>query len=170
MKAYIADYPRNPQRPRIENIQFHSYDCWNMDSLLAKLIAEAVQAFKNSKRHGCPGEFVDVGGDDDISQQLSFDFYKESYSDASKIKMQEWEDTLDQIIWAFKEYNEDWEDQFFHGRIDLYSESILNGTLYEVKPGPHHTFKIDHQGRAAHWNKMQEGFQKFIQYFPHFWD
>jgi hypothetical protein len=164
LKIDIGKYRKN----RKINIKIHDYDTWNLDDTLALIIAPALKKFKENHQ-GVPDEFSRPGGNDNESQQLSFDFYKETYDWAFEEKQKGWEETLDLMIWAFEQYTSDWESQFWSGESDLVFEENESG-LTRMVSGPNHTMTWDKKSYKEHYEKIMLGISYFAKYYGSLWD
>ena len=86
-----------PKIQRKIKVRIDKYDTWNMNDTLAHIILPMLKQLKATK-HGVPGTIVaDVGGEDH-SEQDSFDFYKESHSEAFDKACLRWDEILDKMI------------------------------------------------------------------------
>ena len=78
-------------------IRFSQREVWDLDTHLAKIIFIGLVQFKQSKRHGTPSAF------------LTESTIEHSFGTATEETRQAWEETLDQMIYAFsprQEYDE----------------------------------------------------------------
>jgi len=177
MKIKIGEFPNKGQR-KID-IKIDHWDTWNMDSTLAMIIYPMLLQLKDTK-HGIPGEFVEVGGED-YGDQTCFDYYKETHDDAWKEGAKKWDDVLDQMIWSFRQLAcEDYDSQYHHG--DAAYDWEETGNLY---PNPVNgvmepTYKIidknpkehwyDYVGHQLHEERIQAGITLFGKYYRSLWD
>lgn len=156
------------KRERTVKIHIHKYDTWNMDSTLALIIVPMLKQLK-ATTHGSPmlhyHEQTSNG-----SSQFCFPFYAEGDKEAWNQGHKEWENILDKMIWSFEQVNTDWEEQFQSGVMDYHFEKVEGTDYREMKQGPLHTYKYDHEGAAQHMDRMQEGFDLFAKYYRNLWD
>jgi hypothetical protein len=178
MKIKINKFPKGPGLQKID-IQIDSWDTWNMDNTLAKIIYPMLIQLKATK-HGIPSEFCEVGGED-YSEQDSFDFYKETHDDAWKKGAERWDDVLDKMIWSFGQLAyEDYDKNYHHGEAeydwvetDRTYPNPVTGVIeptYQMvdkNPGDHW---YDHVGHKLHEERIQEGLELFGKYFRSLWD
>jgi hypothetical protein len=177
MKAKIGKYPRRANR-RI-NIQIDRWDTYSLDHTLALIIYPALIQLKEEK-HGVPGEFADVGGEDHACQD-SFDFYKDTNREAFEQGCKRWDDILDKMIWSFQQiaFGDDYDDRYHHGK-GRYSWEPA-GTLHNPLTGKvEDTFRMvdenpdehwyDHVGHMEHEKRIQEGLELFGKYYRNLWD
>lgn len=156
--------PKSTKERKIE-VRIDPWDIWSLDQTLALIIHPALVLLKE-KTHGAP----DVP-DSDVPDELKAT-PKENEWDTDSNHFKRWDYVLDEMIWAFGQVNLDWKKQFFSGDVDRYFEeiSVEGETLYEWKPGPNHTFKIDYEGMKIHEDRMQNGFRLFGKFFQNLWD
>lgn len=163
------------RRKRQIKVVVHGYDAWNADSTLALIIVPVLKEFR-SQLHGAP----DVD-DEDVPDHL-----KRSAAPALSEKdlscgctdenwQARWEWVIDEMIWAFTQVNEDWEDQFYSGEHD-HQWTVINPDapeteqLSELSLGPKDTFAIDKDGMKAYAVRMQNGYRLFGKYYRNLWD
>jgi hypothetical protein len=140
MKVKIGKYPSHRfyhnwfgySPKQTTSIKIHDYDTWNMDHTLALVILPMLKQLKETK-HGYPHELSE----------------------------EEWDNILDEMIWAFKQKCRDnWEDDYYGD----YVEDQKNGSMVG-------SFKwIDHEGLKTHQERMTNGFRLFGKYFENLWD
>jgi len=127
----------------------HDYDVWSMDSTLAHIIVPMLKKLKETQ-HGHP----------------------------SNLTEEEWDEKLDEMIWAFEQKLINWEEQYIiqQGEIDWDStekdeagngiirwskEHIVDWTNQQI---------VDWDARTAHHNRMTNGFKLFGEWYEHLWD
>ena len=99
------------------SIKIHNYDTWSMDDTLALIILPMLVQLKETK-HGYPANLTE----------------------------QEWDDILDEMIWAFEQKcRDDWMADYDYN-------------------------KWDQEGANAHQERMTNGFRLFGTYFENLWD
>jgi len=159
------------KRNRKIDIQIDKYDTWNMDATLALIIVPMLKQLRDTT-HGYPADFA-KDNDGDWSGQKSFDVKGFEYP--KDTGADEWTATLNKIIWAFEQVNEDWEDQYHTGECDLRVKKIdkydkKGGQYSEIVHGPNHTSVTDFDGMRKHQERMQEGFDLFGKFYRDLWD
>jgi hypothetical protein len=79
---------------------------------------------------------------------------------------------LNEVIWALEQMqpNNDWEDQFHSGNIDMFLEKIEGSGYSELKHGPNHTHKVDIEGHIAYNARIDNGLRLMGTYWRTFWD
>lgn len=179
MKIKISKWPKGAGEQKVD-IQIDSWDTWNMDNTLAKIIYPMLIQLKATK-HGVPSELVNDVGGEDYAQQDSFDFYKETHDESWKIGAERWDEILDKMIWSFGQIAyEDYDDLYHHGRGDYdwveTDRTFPNPITGKLEP----TYKMvdknpdehwyDHVGHMKHQDKIQEGLDLFAKYFRSLWD
>ena len=114
------------------SIKIHKYDTWSMDHTLAHIILPMLVQLKGNN-HGHP----------------------------ANLEEQEWDDIMDEMIWAFEQKCRDhWEDDYYGD----YDEDQKNGPMVG-------SFKwIDHEGLKTHQERMSNGFRLFGKYYENLWD
>jgi len=177
MKVNLAKFPDKGHRKIDVNIENH--DSWNLDHTLALIILPALIQLKNTK-HGIPSEFGDVGGEEYVSQE-SFDFYKESYSEAWDEGVKRWDEVLDKMIWSFQQIAiEDYDSKYHHGNMDFDWKKTdkqfpnpvtgkMEATYQMVDKNPNsHWYDVN--GHLMHEERIQEGLELFGKYYRSLWD
>ena len=99
------------------SIRIDNYDTWSMDHTLAPIILPMLVQLKETT-HGHPADLTE----------------------------QEWDDILDEMIWAFEQKcRDDWMEDYDYN-------------------------KWDQEGANAHQERMTNGFRLFGTYFENLWD
>jgi len=144
MKVRIGKYPNHyfwhnwlyklfgySPKQRVK-IKIDTQDTWSMDCTLAPIILPMLVQLQQTK-HGHPYGLTE----------------------------QEWDDILDEMIWAFEQKCRDhWQDDFYGD----YIEDPKNGSMAG-------SFEwIDHDGMKAHQTRMSNGFRLFGKYYENLWD
>jgi hypothetical protein len=178
MKVNIGKFPRGSASRRI-SVEIENFDTWNLDHTLALIIYPALVQLKMTK-HGVPSDLVEVGGEN-YSQQDSFDFYKESHSDAFNEACKRWDEILDKMIWSFEQLlKDDYDSLYHHGKAEydwVESDKTMTNPLtgkvektfqmLDKNPNEHW---YDFEGHQLHEERMREGFELFGKYFQSLWD
>jgi len=137
-----------------------------MDSTLALIIVPMLKKLRESK-HGSP--MVDLK---DVPEKLhppkdQKDNLKNGDVDDNHHARWDW--VLDEMIWAFEQVNENWEDKYTTGEYDYRFEKNEGSSFYKLKTGPNHTAVTDWEARKAHQERMDNGFRLFGCYFQSLW-
>ena len=138
MKVRIGPYRKN----RAEHIEIESFDTWNMDQTLAKVIAPMLKQLKETT-HGAP--FVQTG---DVPKELRpsvrevVQWEKDGTTDDNFFKRWDW--VLDQMIYSFEYCADDERD-----------------ILLDIK---------DNDERAKEQERIDNGFMLFGKYYQNLWD
>lgn len=178
MKVNLGKYNKDGSTRRVE-VEIEPHDTFSLDHTLAHIILPALLQLKATKM-GVPAEFADAGGADYDSQD-SFDFYKETHSEAFDEKCKEWELILDKMIWSFQQIvMDDYEQKYHHGTPEYdwvkTNEKYTNPTngqtedtfqMIDKNPGEHW---YDAKGHLEHEKRIQEGLELFGKYYRHLWD
>ena len=120
------------RKNRATRVEIEPHDTWSMDCTLAMIIHPMLVQLK-ATQHGHP----------------------------SNLTEQEWDQILDEMIWAFEQKCRDnWEDDY----LGDYVEDQKNGSMVG-------SFKwIDHEGLKTHQERMSNGFRLFGKYYENLWD
>jgi hypothetical protein len=153
MKVYIGPYPdwEDIEDEQEISIEIDSYDTWSMDHTLAYIVVPMLKQLKETK-HGAP--FVDM---DDRPEHLRTEEKDKYNTDIHHFEAWDW--VMDEMIWAFEQKNEDWESQYYGEWIEDKTKTL----------GGYHK-NIDWDGRKAHAERMQNGFELFGKYYQSLWD
>lgn len=154
------------KRKRTIKVKVDDFDLWNVDSTLAYIIHPVLVKLKETK-HGSP--YVD---DEDVPENLrSTAVAPANDGETDDNFHKRWDYVLDEMIFAFKNVNEDWEDQFWkrNPKIDFkkYPEDEGQDSV-PVRFIDHG--ELDREGRNKFEERMQNGFRLFSKYFCALWD
>lgn len=178
MQVNIGKYPKGSSQRKI-SVKIDGYDTWSFDHTLAHIIYPALLQLKEQKQ-GVPSDFVDNVGGEDYVDQMSFDFYSETYKESFDKKCQEWDDCLDKMIWSFEQIvKDDYEGLYHHGTTEYewvetdrtYPNPItgkLEKTFQMVDKNPDSHW-YDYEGHQLHEERIQEGLELFGKYFRNLW-
>ena len=178
MKVNIKNYPAtNYGADQKIDIQIDPWDTWSLDCTLAKIIYPALLQLKDNKQ-GVPADFAEVGGEQ-YSPQCSFDFYEESSSATFDIRVKQWDEVFDKMIWSFRQIaNDDVDNKYHHGEIEWAETSFtainpMTGQseefhkMSDANPDSHW---YDVEGHMLHEARIQEGLDLFAKYYRNLWD
>ena len=144
-------------------VHIHDYDIWGMDSTLAYIILPMLIKLKEYK-NGSP--HVD---DEDVPENIRSTYSlipKKNEWDTDEYFHDRWEYVLEEIIWAFSQINEDWEDQYYNDYGEWKFVDLENGNS-EIKTIKEPVF--DKEGLANHQKRMTNGFRLFGKYYQGLW-
>jgi len=167
MKVHLGRYPKDISKERKIEVRIDNYDVWGLDHTLAYIIHPALLRLKEVKQ-GAPQ--VD---DADVPEYLRSTSApaKENEWDTDDNFFERWDWVLDEMIWAFGQINEDWEDQFHSGEHDILWEPVEGKEdLVEMKTGPKDTHVFDREGYEKHFERIKNGIQLFGKYYFALWD
>ncbi len=162
--------------PRVQYVKIDRWDTYSMDHTLAVIVLPMLQQLKRDK-HGAPNV-----ADEDVPEHLRSTATgpKENEWDTDANHFARWDWALDEMIFAFEcKVNDDWEDQFHSGEIDLKwvpvdrsGNAVAKGQhdLYLMQHGPNHTHVLDEKGYRAMAERIQNGFRLFGKYYQNLWD
>lgn len=178
MKVKIGKYPKRTDRRKI-SIEIEHFDTYSLDHTLALIILPALIQLRHTKQ-GVPNEFAMVGGEDYVDQQ-SFDFYTETNSEMFDKRVEQWQEVLDKMIWAFQQLAlEEYDDLYHHGKMEMdwiktdkqYPNPItgkMEDTYQMVDKNPNEHW-YDSVGHQLHEDRIQEGLELFGKYYRALWD
>ena len=164
----------NPSRKnKAETIVIDDFDVWNLDHTLALIIVPALKVLKK-KKQGTP--FVK---NEDVPEHLRATEeelkHNDTGGDTDKHYFERWDWVLDEMIWAFQQKLEDWEEAYYSGETDtsfvkIKEKDEKGEELYEMVNGPNHTFEIDTDGMKKHQDRIDNGIMLFAKYYGGLWD
>jgi hypothetical protein len=148
-------------------IRVDGYDVWGADHTIAMLVHPLLLKLKENK-HGAP--YVD---DEDVPEHLRSTAAppKKDEWDIDDNHSKRWDWVLDEIIWAFEQCAKEdtGDDQFYSGEVDW--TFVKEDDKYSrMEYGPNHTFKIDEEGKKAHYERIKNGHRLFGKYYFSLWD
>ena len=160
------------RKNKAETIVIDDYDVWSLDSTLALIIVPALKLLKK-KKQGAP-----VVDNKDVPENLRVsEEEEEDVADGGTDEhyFERWDYVLDQMIWAFQQKLEDWEEKFYSGETDtsfvkIKEKDDKGEELYEMVNGPNHTFEVDTKGMKKHSDKIDSGIMLFAKYYGGLWD
>lgn len=144
------------KRKRTIKVKVDDFDLWNVDSTLAYIIHPVLVKLKETK-HGSP--YVD---DEDVPEHLrSTAVAPANDGETDDNFHKRWDYVLDEMIFAFQNVNEDWEDQFWK----------RNPEIVNTESGR----RLDHgdcdwEAYRKFEERMQNGFRLFGKYYRGLWD
>jgi hypothetical protein len=149
-------------------IRVDGYDVWGADHTIATLVHPLLLKLKENK-HGAP--YVD---DEDVPEHLRSTAAKpkEHEWDTDDNHFKRWDWILDEMIWAFEQCSKEdtGDDQFYSGEVDWTFVKEEDGKYSRMEYGPNHTFKVDEEGKKAHYDRIKNGHRLFAKYYFSLWD
>jgi hypothetical protein len=149
-------------------IRVDGYDVWGADHTIAMLVHPLLLKLKENK-HGAP--YVD---DEDVPEHLRSTAAKpkEHEWDTDDNHFKRWDWVLDEMIWAFEQCSKEdtGDDQFYSGEVDWTFVKEEDGKYSRMEYGPNHTFKVDEEGKKAHYDRIKNGHRLFAKYYFSLWD
>lgn len=179
MKVNIRKYPKGNVKRRTA-IEIEDFDTWSLDHTLALIILPALIQLKNTK-HGVPSNFIDRAGGD-MDRNYCFDFIKEDEDRVFADLCEEWDRTLDKMIWSFQQLaiDDEYSSKYHHGRMDIGWEKTKEQFPNPVTGKMEHMYEMvdknpdehwyDHVGHMMHEERIQEGLELFGKYYRNLWD
>ena len=120
------------RKNRATRVEIEPHDTWSMDCTLAMIIHPMLVQLK-ATTHGYPSTTTE----------------------------QEWDQILDEMIWAFEQKCRDhWEDDYYGDYVEDQKNGSMAGSFEWV----------DHEGQKAHQARMSNGFRLFGKYYENLWD
>ena len=158
----FCNWIENKRKRKIQ-VRIDDYDTWSMDSTLAYIILPMLKQFKDTK-YGSP----DIDWHD-IPEELRSTSAPKKENDwvVDEYWHERWDWVLDEMIWAFSQVNEDWQDQYHKETGEWHfkdREDDMTERVQDKKP------VIDTKGLKAHNKRMQNGFRLFGKYYQNLWD
>lgn len=153
-------------------VKIHDYDVWGLDNTLAHIIHPALVLLKEQK-HGAP--HVD---DEDVPEELRstsappLTQEEKDCGHTDDLWFKRWDWVMDEMIYAFAcELDEDWEDQFTSGTMDMrWKKCEDNPKFSTMYYGPNHTYEVDDESRKKAWDRRKNGLRLFAKYYHSLWD
>lgn len=154
------------KRKRTVEIHLDNYDTWNMNSTLSLIVVPMLKQLKETK-HGAP--WTD---DEDVPEHLRSTAApaKENDWDTDENHFLRWDWIMDEMIWAFEQDNNDWEEKYYSGVVDMRKEEVEGSNCVRLVDGPNHTFKVDEEGSKKHHERIKNGRRLFAKYYDGLWD
>lgn len=149
------------------HVHIDRWDVWNMDTTLARIVHPMLLKLKEQK-HGSP--MVD---DEDVPNELKSTNAppKENDWDTDDFHHDRWDWVLDEIIWTFSQLQkgDNGDSMFYSGNADIFFEPNEDGKFFEMKRGPKDTFRVDEEGKKAHYKRIENGLRLFAKYYFGLW-
>ena len=171
MKVYLN---KPGSKKEIHRVKIDKFDAWNVDVTLAHIIVPLLTEFRKDL-HGAPHT-----NNEDVPDELqASDEEKHTYSKSGETDdnyFKRWEYVLDEMIWAFQQKLEEWEEQFASGENDVEfvedpdKKDADGEPLYKMKYGPKHNREYDWVGRRKFQARMANGYKLFGKYYEGLWD
>jgi len=165
LNVTINKYLDNKKR----NVKVHidGYDVWNMDHSLGVIILPMLKMLRDNK-NGAPNT-----DDKDVPKHLRSTSApaKENDWDTDDLFFKRWEWIMDEMIWTFEQLTDDDNDDQFHtGEIDMQFEKKEGSKFSEMVSGPKNTHVYDRKGHAKHCKRIDRGLKLFGKYYRGLWD
>jgi hypothetical protein len=178
MKVNIKNYPNHRfynkwlYRLGFENrqkvkVRIDPWDTWGMDHTLSPIILPMLLQLKATKQGSPAVSSEDVPESLRPSSEETALYNKEGSTD--KCFFDRWDYIMDEMIFAFKSKDKDWEAQFDSGEFDMKFVPAGEG-MFELVKGVNHTKTTDWEGRKAYQARISNGFRLFGKYYEDLWD
>ena len=159
------------------NIKVHidRWDTWSMDHTLALIISPMLKQLRD-RQHGY--HLVDP---EDVPEKLRLTEHNEWDSQLNlfdnkvcnpeniSIGEDQWNWVLNEMIFAFESFENDWEKKYESGEHDIQWKKLENGNSEMVK-GPNDTFKCDYVNMEIERERIDNGLRLFGKYYRGLWD
>lgn len=171
-----------------------SRDTWSADYTLAKIIYPTLLKFRYDlvNKYSCIAQVdpEDTFQVKEFKEKISYstqykgelkilerykivkvypDYYYRTYNiTQGNLDYAKWLWVIDEMIFAIRSYNIDYEDQFYNGEVDIHWKDLPNGYC-EIIEGPNNTFKVDEKGLRKYEERIQNGLRLFGKYYRHLW-
>jgi hypothetical protein len=162
------------RKNRAETIVIHDYDTWNVDVTMAHIITPLLTEFRKDL-HGAPHVYnEDVPDELRMSDEEKLVYSKNGETDDNWFKR--WDYVINEMIWAFQQKLEEWEEQFASGENDVEfvedpdKKDEEGEPMYKMKYGPKHNREYDWEGRKKFQARMSNGYKLFGKYYEGLWD
>jgi hypothetical protein len=182
MKFFYGPYNETTGENYVE-VNIEPHDIWSMDYTLAHIILPMLKELKKTK-HGAPYvEKEDVPSDlwptDEQLNEYRFG------GDVDPNFFKRWDHVMDEMIFAFESFFNDWEDKYHSGHIEFESKPLgpaqlkmfpeedgktEDHELYELVRGPNDTSEFDQEGYTKEADRIQNGFRLFGRYYQSLWN
>lgn len=157
---------RSDRRQRKIKVHIDEYDTWGMYSTLALIISPMLHQLKATQQ-GWP-----ITDDEDVPDYLkTYDLKYEN--DEGDVKFPaKWEYILNEMIYAFDTVDSEWEEKYYSGEWNMIEKEVMidGEELFEMVPGPNHTYKCDREGLKKEADRIANGFRLFGKYYQNLWD
>jgi hypothetical protein len=170
----LLEWIEEHRPPRRISIHIDRWDTWSMDQTLSMIILPMLKQLRATKQGSALVE------DEDVPDHLKSTAAppKENDWDTDDNVHKRWDWVMDEIIWTFEQIHPDnnWQEQYTSGNIDLdwvpSAKKDEKGIplTYELKDGPNHTYKCDHDAIKAHQSRINNGLCLFGKYYQGLWD
>lgn len=167
-KWYYDKQPTQKVKVKIDD-----WDTYSADATLAYIILPLLKEFK---KHIQGAPLVD---NEDVPKELERPAIEhDTLIDTDEHWFDRFTYVLDEMIWAFEQYNTDWENQYHTGEIDLKTIPVdkdgnevpyEEAKLFKLVRGENDTSRLDKEGFQAHQARINNGLRLFGKYYGSLW-
>jgi len=158
-------------RDRTIKVRIDDYDAWNADHTLALIVYPLLQKLKETKQ-GTPSVVLKDLPKSFVYEKTANDVKGFTYSETA------WDYILDEMIWAFKQIVEEYEEenQFIENpeQLNFIFTPLENGcsslTFDNLKDPNKPPYSRDVEGIKAYQDRIDNGLKLFGKYFRALWD
>ena len=156
------------KRTRRTNIHIDDYDTWNAHNTASMILYPLLKRLNETN----VGYFYVK--DEDAPEQFHSKYSTSNEHGWDTLAIKRYEYVMEEILFALKSDNEDWEEQFRTGNYDLRAEPSEwdengNPTVYKMVDGPNHTAKVDFEGIKKYQERIDNGFRLMGVYYQSLW-
>lgn len=154
------------KKQRIEYVKVDGYDAWDAFGTMAKVCLPIMKDLQERKHSS---GFIK---DEDVPDHLRSTNCspKEHEWDTDELWEDRWNWVIDEVVFALEScVNEDWEEQFHSGNIDINWNQIDDSDFSELVEGPKHTHKFDRDGYMEYSKRIDNGLRLFGTYWRNWW-
>lgn len=161
-------FPKLPSTVERHKLKIHKWDTWDIGHTTAPILLALLEQYKKVTH----GYFMVE--DEDVPHLPPLEWMPSTAAGIPTGEQQTAHDDLgilrtefilDEMMWAFKQYTYDWEDQYYD--YDRENSPSIEEILSEERG---EKFIIDRDGLKAHYDRMQKGYILFGKYFMNLWD
>jgi hypothetical protein len=166
------------KKKRTVKVHIDRWDTWSMDETLATIILPMLKQLKETKHGSQYVELEDVPvhmrttNTEEWDDQLVFDFYNDPELTKQSTLYDvhhRWDWVLDEMIFAFESYFNNWDDKYHSGNHDI-TFKRLEGGMSQLVHGPNDTYKCDYEGMKKEQDRINNGLRLFGKYYKGLWD
>lgn len=157
---------RGEQNQKVK-VEIDDYDVWGASSTLAYIIHPVLVKLKEVK-HGVP--ITDFEDAPEYLRPSKEEINSLEEWETDSLLFDRWDWILDEMIYAFKMQNINWEHDFYSGEHDIQFVATEDPNFSEMVRGPKDTFKVDNEGIKEVQDRINNGLRLFGKYYGALWD
>lgn len=153
-RVFLKNQESSERNEQQVKVQVHPWDLTNVDRTLAYVISEVLTKYSELPIGGWPN-----------TDPLDGPAHLMAAGEGSE---ERWNWIVDEMTWAFQQYNTSWHQQYQSGESDYVWEAIKGGGA-QIITGPNHTLVIDEEGQRRHQERIDRGIYLFGKYYKYLW-